>query len=131
MINVRRDDGPAAGDFITDKLGGDESGNAGAETFARMLEVESAAVAVCRGLICRLPAEILPDRDILHLGCDDTFFRIVHLGHGAPRPCSERVSTPPGERLETAARFVESESLRALGQVSVVAGLDGAAMVFL
>src|SRR5262249_42797671 len=114
VIDVRRDDSPAACDFITDKLGRDEAGNAGAEILTGMLEVKSAPVGVCRWPKCCLPAEVFPYCDELHLRRYDALFGVVHLGDGAPGSGLEREATAPWKRLQATPRFAERQPLCAL-----------------
>src|SRR5262249_51400930 len=76
-----------------------------------------------------LPAEIFPYCDELHLRRYDALFGVVHLGDGAPGSGLEREATAPWKRLQATPRFAERQPLCALGQVSVVARLDRAAMV--
>ncbi|MND66982.1 hypothetical protein D3C80_583870 [compost metagenome] len=73
MVDVGGDDRATAGDFLTDKLGGDFLGNAGAKAMTWMLLVQQACGA---GL---LQLHVLADGNVFHLGGDDALTRIVHL----------------------------------------------------
>ncbi len=73
VVDVGRDDGATAGDFVTDEFGGDFLGNAGAEALTRVLLIQQAGGAVF------LQLHVLADGDELHLGRDDALTRIVHL----------------------------------------------------
>src|ERR1051326_2270221 len=74
MVDVRRNDGAAAGDLGTDKFRRDEGWNFGAETFA----VRDAGF---RLLQCPRAAEVLAMRDVDHFLGDDAGARELILRH--------------------------------------------------
>ena len=82
MIDVGRDDGPAARDLLPNEFRRDHRRNGRAEGLARMLET----VDVGAGL----KPLVFPDRDELHFRRDDAAPRIVHLGHVGTRLCPAR-----------------------------------------
>ena len=98
-----RDDGPAAGDFLTDELGGDEVGDAGAE----ILAVADAGLGL-------LAAQVLADGDIFHLGRDDAGAGVFQLGHRTAGHASE----------DLVVRGVEARGEVAATGMAVVLGLD-------
>ena len=84
MVDVRRNDRPAAGDLVAHELGRDMVGQAGAEGFA-----------VAEHGLALGAADILADGDELHLGRDDAAPRVFQLRHrgaalGAQRPMADR-----------------------------------------
>ncbi len=83
MVDVVRNDRPAAGDLVADEFGRHEFRDRRAERFAfvLMIQVTSGRFARDRqhGVECDLAAEIFADGDIFHLGRDDAFARVVHL----------------------------------------------------
>ena len=70
VVDIGRDDGPPACDFLTDKFWGDVVGDRGPEIFA-----------VADDLGQLFAAHVLADGDIFHLGGDDPSAGIGHLGH--------------------------------------------------
>ncbi len=73
VVDVRRNDRAAAGDFLADELGGDFLRDVGAEAVPRVLLVEQA------GGPGFLQLHVLADGDVFHLRGDDAFLRVVHL----------------------------------------------------
>jgi len=93
MVDVGRDDGAPARHLIAHELGRDDVGKRRAERLA--------AVALRQKL---LAAEVLADRDILHLGRDDPGPRVGELAHrlaalGAERPPAGAVEERHRARL--------------------------------
>src|SRR3546814_142286 len=91
VADVAGDDGADAGDFVAHEFGGDVIGDFGAEV-----------LAVTDVLAELFAAEILADGDIFHLGGDDAFAGVVHLGDvGAGTRAKDR-ATDVGEGLHAA-----------------------------
>ncbi len=107
VVDVRRDDGAAAGDLVADEFGGDVVGDARAEVLA---------VALLGDV---RPADVLADRDIFHLGRDDAAPGIGDLGHGVAGLRAQRVALDVGEGLGVGAGVER----RAAGE-AIVLGLD-------
>src|SRR5258707_6297655 len=95
MIDVRGNDGAAAGDFVAHEFGSDVFRNRGAEGLASVLVEErvsrSAGILPALFFVAiaakdgRAPftSQILANRDELHLGRDDALLRVMHLRYAA------------------------------------------------
>ena len=86
MVDVHRDNGAAAGHFITNEFRRDDFRNGRAEVMTRMLFGQQLGKP--------LAPLVLADRDVFHLRRDHAFTRIVHLRHvhaglGNPRLAGE------------------------------------------
>ncbi|MCY1302291.1 hypothetical protein D9M68_527630 [compost metagenome] len=84
MVDVGRNDRPAAGDFLADEFGGDLLGDGRAEAVPGVLLLEQAGLARLGEL------HVLADGDVFHLRGDDALAGVVHLadvlaGQGAAR----------------------------------------------
>ncbi len=103
VVDVGRDDGPPAGDFAPDELGGDLIGYRGAEALAAVLAAEQlghlrpgrAGGAQARQIF--LPAQVLADRDVFHLRGHQAGPRVVHLAHVAVGQGAAGVALQAGE----------------------------------
>ena len=82
MIDVRGDDGPAAGDFGADEFGCDGLRETGAERLPGVLAQQPGVARVAAQFI---QAQVLADGAVFHLGGDDPGTGIVHLGDSAAR----------------------------------------------
>src|SRR5262245_19211179 len=80
MIDIGGDDRPAARHFVPDKFRRYELGNRRAETVSS----RGSRVAIGAILQCRPAADVLANGDVFHLGSNDSFSRVVHLGNIAP-----------------------------------------------
>jgi hypothetical protein len=107
VVDVVRDDGPAAGDLLTHELGRDEVGDRGAEVLA---------VADAGGVL--LAPQVLADGDIFHLGRDDAGLGVFVLG--------DRTALDALEHLVVG--DVEARGEVAAGGVAVVLGLHFAGL---
>ena len=103
MVDVRRDDRPAASDLVADEFGRDEFGIDGAERFAAVLMIQrrrSLRSDADKSVRVLPAAEIFADRDVLHLGRDDAFAGVVHLRHALARFCTKRCTSEAGKFFE-------------------------------
>ncbi len=85
VIDVRGNDGAAAGDLVADELGRDARRDGRAERLARMLahqelrHLRAGRAGILQALDVLLALQVLADRDEFHLGRDDALPRVVHL----------------------------------------------------
>ncbi|MCY1362870.1 hypothetical protein D9M68_759550 [compost metagenome] len=120
MVDVGRDDGAAAGHFLTHELRGDFLRNGSAEAVAGVLLLEQAGFARLGQL------HVFTDGDEFHLGRDDALLRVVHLGDvlaglGAARVA--HVGKAHGGQLgigQAALAELGGQARQALGVVAVV-----------
>src|SRR5690606_28468106 len=122
MIDVRRDDGAAARNFIAHELGRDFLGNVRAEGLAAML-AEITGLRV--GLAQFIQAARLADGDEFHLRRDDAAARVVHLRdvHAALRHArlADVFEAKPGELciLHAAAAVLWTWAIELAGVVAL------------
>ena len=110
MVDVGRDDGAAACDFVADEFGRHIVGDGRAEALA-VADIFGEAGT----------AEILALRDIFHLGRDDTATGIVHLADVAARPGAQRALDDVRKGLHAAGAIRSLEA--------VILGLHGAGVI--
>src|SRR5215468_4114110 len=106
MVDIGGDDRPAARHFVSNKFRGHELGNRRAET------VSSGGSRVAIGAIFqgRATANVLANRDVLHLRGDNAFSRVVHLGN---------VTAGLGAQNRTPGSFGEGFGVRTLLAIAV------------
>ena len=83
VVDVGRDDGAAAGDFVAHELGSDFAREAGAEGLAGVLDEEGVAGGgggSGDGFAGSIEASVFAEGDILHLGGDEAALGVVELG---------------------------------------------------
>ncbi len=89
MIDVGRDDGATACDFVTHKFGGYFLGNGSTERLTRVLESQIIDITTAELLLAHLGnAHVLADGDVLHLRSNDALARVMQLGHIGPCLCA-------------------------------------------
>src|SRR5437870_8835852 len=99
MIHIRGNDRAAPRDFVADELGRNVFRNARAERFATMLEAQVRSLAL-RCFVGLFSAEILADRDELHLGRDDASARISQLRYSRVKRASARSPLESGKGFQ-------------------------------
>ena len=75
VIDVSWDNGSAAGDFGADEFRGNQFGERRPETISLM----GLRCAVATAFQGHLPTQVFANGDVLHLGCNNTLFRVMHL----------------------------------------------------
>ncbi len=89
VVDVRGNNRPPPGDFVTHEFRRDFIGNAGAKTLPRMLPQQFFVTLV---LAQFLQLYVFANRNIFHLRRDDALARVVHLGDISSGPGTARLA---------------------------------------
>jgi hypothetical protein len=98
VVDVGRQDGAPAGDFVAHEFGRDPRRDRGAEGLARMLAAQQRRHAFAgraggfQGAQVFLAPQVFADGGELHLGRHDALARVVHLGDVAPAGGAARLA---------------------------------------
>ena len=101
MIDVGRNNRPAARNFVADEFGGNLARDGRSPGVAGVLAVQaprdkgvpvSAAIPISVAVGMELSPDIFPDRDEFHFRGDEALAGIMHLGNITARLGSERLS---------------------------------------
>ena len=132
VVDVGRDDRAAACHFAAHKLRRHDLGDAGAKAVACQPRL---TLGISQVLLHPFQLLVLTDGHVFHLGGDDAFARIVHLGDVGTRPSAARLALQTsglgaqgGERISLAIlhAIVQRKGLAAFVQLGVTAGINPA-----